>query len=304
MPTDTPANHPTRRALVAVATAAALLAGLGFGGERLRAEGQTGPVPGAAGAELRSAVPGLYIPDVVVAHVEPSGTVTLRTPRPCAELTEILLAGDWHRTQQLDVPAEYASILAIGGLRPMTLLRQGDAHALLSSNDRPDGCRAAVTVAPDGQTSIDAGVAAIDQAGWAHTTTCIRSGSSVSLSVVAGGDGMSAVLQLVIEGDGPERTASVDSSTDSMVVIGDVGVLDVFSSTLAAGLGGISAPPAGMLTVDGEGSSGRASVDDADGGLRGTLEFSGARWYDEHDGRSGVLGAAVPFACPGVTTLS
>ena len=308
MTTDMRSNRSTRRALTVAVTATALAAM--FGGQQLLAAdhadapGATGPVAGAAGAALRSAVPGLYVPDDVVAEVEPSGTVTLRTPRPCTELTDIVLAGDWRRTQRLDVPAEVASILAIGGLRPMTLLRQGDAHALLTSSERPEGCRAAVSVAPDEPTSIDAGVAAIDGTGWAHTTTCIGSDSSLSLSVVAGGDGVSAVLQLVVEGDGPERAASLDDSTDSMLAIGDVGVLDLLSAALAAELGGDAGGVTGLLTAAGDGSSGRASVEDTDSGLRGTVELSRATWYDESSGQSGQLSVTVPFACPQVTTLS
>jgi hypothetical protein len=323
MPTDNRPKHTIRAVLSTVVVAGVTLtAALGIGAERLRAAGEdsasttdapagqpdaaaeAGPVPGAAGAELRTAVPGLYVPDDVDAQVEPSGSVTMRTPRPCAELTDIVLAGDWRRTQRLDVPAEAAPILAIGGLMPMTLLRQGDGHALLTSSDRPDGCRAAVTVAPAGTTSIDAGIVALGESGWAHTTRCMADESTMWMSVVAGGDGVGTVLQLVVDGAGPDRAASLDDSSDSMMAIGDVGVLDALSSALAAQLAGATEDTSGILTVDGDGSTGRATVDDSGGVVRGTVELSGATWFDEQNGQTGELRVSLPFACPEVTTLS
>ncbi len=320
MPTDAPADAPARRrpsraaararrrasarisALIAIAATVTL--GAGWAGESRAADDERGPVDGAAGAPFRDAVPGLYVPDDVVARIEPSGTVTLGTMRSCTELDEILLAGDWQRTQRLDVAPEVAPMLAIGGLRPMTLLRQGADHALLRSDDRDGGCRTSIALAADGPVAVDAGTAIIDGDGWAHAARCMSSDSMLFVSLLVGGDGLSGVMQLVIDGDAGERVASLDDSTDSMLAIGPVGVLDALSAALATELaGGDPGSGGGVAVVDGSGTSGRATIDVTAATPRGTVEISGANWYDDASGESGPLTLTAPFVCPELTTV-
>jgi hypothetical protein len=288
--------------LVAGACLAAVVVGVAGGAELGAAEDDARPVPGAVGAALRDAVPGMYVTDDVATRVEPSGAVTLLTDRPCEVLTEMMLAGDWHRTQRLDVPADVAPMLAIAGLRPMSLLRQGTAHALLTTDDRDGGCRATVAVAPDGAVSIDAGVASVD-AGWAHAIRCVTSESTLFVSLVVGGDGLSGVMQVVVDGDGAQRGARLDDSSDSMLSVGPNGVLDALGAALAAELAGSGAGTAPVAVVDGTSSSGSAVID-ADAPLpRGTIEMTGGTWFDDATGASGPLDLRVPFACPSVTSV-
>ena len=285
--------------LVAGASLAALV-GVGGVSGLLALEEDPGPVPGAPGATLRDAVPGMYVTDDVVTRVEPSGAVTLLTDQPCDVLTEMVLAGDWQRTQRLDVPAEAAPFLAIGGLRPMSLLDQGAFHAVLTTDDRDGGCRASVALAPDGPVSIDAGVASVDT-GFAHAIRCVTSESTLFVSLVVGGDAISGVMQVVVEGDGSQRSARLDDSSDSMLTIGTTGVLDALGAALAAELAGERAGPAPVAVVDGIDTSGTAAIDTGAATPQGTLEVSGGTWFDDASGTSGPLDLRVPFVCPSVT---
>lgn len=273
------------------------------------------PVAGAAGAEARAAVPGLYLPDTVPTRVLPSGDVRVTSGRACASLREIVLAGDWSIVEELRIPAEYAALVAIGGVAPVVVLGQGDDRAFAQLSDGPDGCDGVVGLAEQGDVTFAAGPAVAAGVGWSVTTRCLDDGEgTVFADVVVGGAGAGAQLQLVVSGDGPTRDVALSDSSDGTIGAGPVGVLDLMTDVFAAALAGGDdgdLPPgvipdgSALLTVEGEGDPiGTAAVEAGDGTLSGTVTIDGFFWTDIATGAGGTGSASFPFACSSIGRIS
>lgn len=258
------------------------------------------PVEGVVGADVRAAFPGLYLPDsIAVTGDAPSG-FTIRTSQPCSTLESILGAGDWSIAEVLSVPPEVQSMLAIGGLAPMIRLTDGAGVVGALTSERTDGCRAELVGGVNGPVRLGRDVEPAEQPGWALTTRCFDADGELLVDTLVGTADASALVRLQI--DAAAGTATLDESSDSMLVTGPTGLLDLMSEAFASSMDGAEPPvPEGSTVATAEFGGGRVEL--AGDGLSGDVVLDEFEWWDERSGESGISTVAFPFRCGTVTSL-
>lgn len=257
------------------------------------------PAEGVVGSAVRSTFPGLYVPDTIAVQGDADHGFVIRAPLSCAALESVFAAGDWRIDQQLAVPPEAAAFLAIGGLTPMTVLADGPAVAGLITNPRPEGCRARLIEAASGPVIVGRDAAPTVTEGWSLATRCLRADDDLLVTVLVGTQAASGQFHVAI---GPDGAATLDESTDSIVVTGPVGLLSLMSTLLTDEVAG-RAPvvPEGSTFATAQVGTGTATLEQD--GTRGTIHLTGVEWYDDRTGASGTVAAEFPFQCAGVGSI-
>ena len=254
---------------------------------------------GAADAAVAAAFPGIYLPGDVVPVRETERGVELMSALPCAELGDILRAGQWRVVDELTLGGEYAEFAgfaAIFGAVPGMLLARGDSLAYAALTGEPT-CTAHVGVATRHEVSVAGAGYPGAASAWVATPSCHRAAKgAVSVSTYFDTDSdVGGIVRTLLAPQG--GTYIVDTSDETNLAVTLLnhsgGVLRAWSATMSGD------SPEGVRLREffpGEGFRGTAEVA-GDELPTGTVTLAGL--VDEE----GEVTVTVPFACTLVTDL-
>lgn len=192
--------------------------------------------PSAAAAEAGS-FPGLYVTPEIVASEQRPGWLRLVSALPCAEVQQVLTAGQWRRVDQLALTgkaAKSAELLAGFGMPPGVLLGRGDELAYLAVRG-DNSCTATVSAVDRDEVTIGGPAAPKAGPGWVATTGCQREADGhLSVSLMFDTDAKTGGwLTVELDADGTGYRVDLDHPDVRLTVLQHrATLLDTYSRVL------------------------------------------------------------------------
>lgn len=296
----TPDHRPGRLAVLLLV--GALVAAAGCEDEPSAGPAVADDRPAAAAAEA-GPFPGLYVTPEIAASEQRPGWLRLVSALPCAEVQQVLTAGQWRRVDQLALTGEAAKsadLLAGFGMPPGVLLGRGEKLAYLAVRG-DNSCTATVSAVDRGEVTIGGPGAPKAGPGWVATTGCQREADGhLSVSLMFDTDAKTGGwLTVELDADGTGYRVDLDHPDVQLSMLQHRGALLGSYSRLLddEGRGRVGVRLRQFYPDDESAGTATTTPDHSAEQPGGTVRLTGL--VDEEQGDR--IDLTVPFRCVGVT---